>query len=218
MKKKGGLAVILFVYAMMGCTPQTVNVKNYQLHEIRMVNVGDPMIKAGRNVYEEMRFLPTVDIGKRFAGEEFYLPLTPPYDGIYDAENNAYFVILDRHEIFSVKVDGSGKTLVEQQYFDKGEKVFDPVPNYFGAAESKIYELSYSGRLDDHITITYKEFYVDVRDIKREISQLRPGFSEQIVYNMAESNEIVYKNFRLKVYDATNEHIEFEIVSDKANE
>jgi len=218
MKKRTVFFVLFAVALFLGCTPQTVNVKNYQVNEIRIANVGDPMIKVGKNLYEEMRFIPTVDIPKRLGKEEFYLPAEPPYDGIYDPESDAYFVILDRHEIFSIKVDANGKCVASEKYFDKGEKVFAPAPNYYGVSNSKIYEISYTGRIEDHITITYKELYVDMDDVKREISQLRPGFSEQVVYNLAESDEIVYKKFRLKIYDATNEHIEFEILSDKANE
>jgi hypothetical protein len=161
-----------------------------------------------------MRFIPLVNIDDRLKNEEFYIPVVPPYEGIYDRADNAYFIILDRHEIFSVKVDTDGKVLSGQKYFDVNEKIFDQAPKYYGIANSKIYELTYSGRIANHIMITYKEFYVEMNDIKREIDQIKPGFAEQITYDLDESDTIVYKNFRLKIHAATSEQIEFEILSD----
>jgi len=191
-----------------------VNIKNYQLHEIKTAYVGASMIKVGQNLKEEMRFIPLVNIDERLKGEEFYLPMATPYEAIFDEQNHAYFVILDRHEIFSVKVDASGKVLSGQKYFDVDEKIFDQAPKYFGIMNSKIYELNYSGRIDNYIMITYKEFYVEMDDVKREIDQIKPGFAEQITYDLDAGDEIVYKNFRLKIHKATNEQIEFEILSD----
>ena len=208
-------ALLLLFY---GCTVRTVNIKNYQLSEIKTANVGDAMITVGKNLKEEMRFIPLIDISERLGAEEFYVPIQPPYEGIFDQREDNYFVILDRHELFSVKVDTEGKVVSKQKFFDYDEQLFTPDPRYFGIANSKIYELAYSGRIDDQIMITYKEYYVEMDDVKREIDQIKPGFAEQIAYDLSQSDEIVYKNFRLKVLDATNERIKFEILSDHAND
>ncbi len=209
------IGLLLFFY---GCTVRTVNIKNYQLNETRSANVGEAMIKVGHNLKEEMYFAPLVDISERLGKEEFYVPIEPPYEGIYDQKDGSYFIILDRHELFSVKVTAKGNVVSKQKYFDFDEKLFEPQPRYFGIVNSKLYELAYSGRLGDHIIITYKEFYVEMDDVKREIDQIRPGFSEQITYDLSESDEIVYRDFRIKVVEATNEQITFELLSDSAND
>lgn len=206
------IAILLLL--LYGCTIRTVNIKNYQLNEIKSVNVGEPIVKVGHNLKEEMRFLPLVDIDERLGGEEFYVPLKAPYEGIYDQQDGSFFIILDRHELFSVKVDNTGRVVSKQKYFDQGEALFEPAPRYYGIANSKLYELSYSGRIGGHIVITYKEYYVEMADVKREIDQIRPGFSEQVTYDLSEGDEIVYKDFRIKVHEATNEAIRFEILSD----
>lgn len=215
MQKSWIVAIVaLLLLLFYGCTIHTVNIKNYQLNDIKSVNVGDSIVKVGHNLKEEMRFIPLADITERLGKEEFYIPLEPPYEGIYDEKDGSYFVILDRHELFSVKVDADGRVISKQRYFDHGEKLFEPGPQYYGIANSKLYELSYSGRLGDHIIITYKEYYVEMADVKRQIDQIRPGFSEQITYDLSESDEIVYKNFRIKVHEANSETIQFEILSD----
>jgi len=218
--QKSWLALLIgtFLLLVYGCSVRTVNIKNYQLHETKSVNVGDSIIQVGHNLKEEMRFIPLVDISERLGKEEFYLPIESPYEGIYDQKDGSFFVILDRHELFSVKVDTEGKVLSKQKYFDQNEKLFEPAPKYYGIADSKLYELSYSGRLGDHIIITYKEYYVELEDVKREIGQIRPGFSEQITYDLSESNEIVYRDFRIKVHEATSEQIVFEVLSDTPND
>ena len=209
------ITLLMLVY---GCSIRTVNIKNYQLHENKSVNVGDAIIKVGHNLKEEMRFLPLVEINSRLGKEEFYLPLDPPYEGIYDQNDGSFFVILDRHELFSVKVNAEGYVLSKQKYFDQDEKLFEPAPLYYGIANSKLYELSYSGRIGNNIVITYKEYYVELEDVKREIDQIRPGFSEQITYDLSDSDEIVYKDFRIKVHEATSEQIVFEVLSDAPND
>lgn len=219
MRKSWLVALIaLLLVLFYGCAVRTVNIKNYQLNEIKSVNVGDSIIKVGHNLKEEMHFVPLVDISERLGEEEFYIPLTPPYEGIYDEKDGSFFVILDRHELFSVKVDTEGRVISKQKYFDYEEKLFEAAPSYFGIANSKLYELSYSGRLGDHIVITYKEYYVEMADVKRKIDQIRPGFSEQVTYDLSESDEIVYKDFRIKVHEATSEQIQFEILADTSND
>jgi hypothetical protein len=218
--QKSWLAALLVLLLLLfyGCAVRTVNIKNYQLNEIKSVNVGDPIIKVGHNLKEEMYFIPLVDISERLGKEEFYIPLEPPYEGIYDEKDGSFFVILDRHELFSVKVDTEGRVISKQKYFDYEEKLFEPAPNYFGIANSKLYELSYSGRIGDHIVITYKEYYVEMADVKRKIDQIRPGFSEQITYDLSESDEIVYKEFRIRIHEANSEQIRFEILMDTSTD
>ncbi|MDQ1339118.1 MAG: hypothetical protein QG567_268 [Campylobacterota bacterium] len=212
--KKVFLFAFIVLILFFGCTTKTVDIKNYEVRDIKKVNVGENLVKVGSNLVEDMKFNPIIDIEARLKKEEFYIPIKPPYDGIFDERDKSYFVIIDKHEIFSIKVDNNGKIINGNKYFPKDERVFEEQPFYLGLLNSKLYEISYAGRLNDIVYLMYKEYYINVEDIKREINQIKPGFSERIAYDLKESDILVYKNFKFKVYDATSKNIEFEIISD----
>jgi len=213
MKRIWSSAFIVLIL-IFGCTARTVDIKDYEVNDIKKANVGENLVRVGTNLLEDMKLAPVVDINSRLKEEEFYVPIEPPYEGIYDERDRSYFVIIDKHEIFSLKVDADGKIINDRKYFYKGEKVFTPEPSYLGLLNSRLCEISYAGRVDDIISLTYKEYYIDVENLKRDVMQIKPGFSEQISYDLKESDTLVYKNFKFKVYEATNENIEFEIISD----
>jgi len=206
--------IVLILIFILGCTVRTVDIKDYEVNDIKKVYVGENLVRVGTNLLEDMKLMPVVDIDSRLKDEEFFVPIEPPYEGIYDDRDRSYFVIIDKHETFSLKVDLDGKIINDRKYFYKGEKVFTPDPSYLGLLNSKLYEISYKGRIEDIVSLTYKEYYIDIENLKRDILQIKPGFSEHIDYDMEESDTLVYKNFKFKVHEATSEAIEFEIISD----
>lgn len=213
MKRVWSSAFIILIL-IFGCTARTVDIKDYEVNDIKKANVGENLVKVGTNLLEDMKLMPVVDINSRFKDEGFYVPIEPPYEGIYDERDKSYFVIIDKHEIFSLKVDMEGKLLSESKYFHKNEKLFTTQPSYLGLLNSKLFEISYAGKVDDVISLTYKEYFIDIDNLKRDILQIKPGFSEQIAYDLKEGDTLVYKNFKFKVHEATSENIEFEIISD----
>lgn len=64
--------------------------------------------------------------------------------------------------------------------------------------------LIYSGRVDDRIKISYREF---------SGSTARPAFSNEAEYDLSESDTIAYRGATLKVISADNQSIQYEVIS-----
>jgi hypothetical protein len=66
-------------------------------------------------------------------------------------------------------------------------------------------ELIYTGREGDIIHISYREFKKDFA---------RPAFYQELIYDLSKSDKIVFKQFKIKVVEATNEYIKFIVLTD----
>ncbi|KLE33298.1 hypothetical protein [Aurantiacibacter gangjinensis] len=64
--------------------------------------------------------------------------------------------------------------------------------------------LIYSGRVGDRIRVSYREF---------SGSLARPAFSNDAEYDLSESDIIAYRGARLRVIEANNESITYEVIS-----
>lgn len=65
-------------------------------------------------------------------------------------------------------------------------------------------ELLYNGRVGDGVRITYREYSGDM---------LRPAFSQEAVYDLSESDIVAFKDARLRILEATNSHLKYEVLS-----
>jgi len=63
--------------------------------------------------------------------------------------------------------------------------------------------LLYSGRVGEKINISYREF---------SGSMARPAFSNDVEYDLSASDEIAYKGAKLRVIEATNSSITYEVI------
>lgn len=66
-------------------------------------------------------------------------------------------------------------------------------------------ELIYTGRAGDTVAITYREY-------KKEFA--RPAFYQNLTYDVSRSQEVVFRNYRLKLLAADNAGIRFIVLSD----
>lgn len=66
-------------------------------------------------------------------------------------------------------------------------------------------EIVYSGRTDNQINLLYREYSKD--------DLARPAFFQNLTYSSSEKF-LRFRNFRIEVYAATNEAIEFAVVED----
>ena len=205
---------IVIASLILSCSTRSVNIKKYKIGKVQTVSVGETMLLNGQDLEEDMRFIPAIDIDKRFSNEKLYLPKKAPYEGIYDQDKKAYMVILDKNELFSVFVNKQGVTIESNEFFRKNEKIFDAKPIYRALSKSKLYELVYSGKYAKYISLIFKEYFVDIDDIQRPIEELHPSYSEKVFYDINENDKIVYKNYVLKIIEATPNYLEYEILDD----
>jgi hypothetical protein len=63
--------------------------------------------------------------------------------------------------------------------------------------------LIYNGKVGGKINIAYREFSGDLA---------RPGFSNNVEYDLSESNVIAYKGAQLEVLEATNQFIRYKVI------
>jgi len=66
-------------------------------------------------------------------------------------------------------------------------------------------ELVYTGRSGNTIHISYREYKKDFA---------RPAFFHDLTYDLGQSALIVFRNYKIKVLDATNEYIHFVVLAD----
>ena len=66
-------------------------------------------------------------------------------------------------------------------------------------------ELIYTGRTGVTVAITYREY-------KKEFA--RPAFYQNLTYDVSQSQEVVFRNYRLKLLAADNAGIKFIVISD----
>ena len=64
--------------------------------------------------------------------------------------------------------------------------------------------LIYSGKVGDKINISYREF---------SNSLARPAFNNDVEYDLSSSSTIGYKGARIKVIKATNEYLQYQVLS-----
>jgi hypothetical protein len=66
-------------------------------------------------------------------------------------------------------------------------------------------ELIYTGRSGSTIGVTYREFAHDLA---------RPAFFQDLKYDLDDSDIVVYRDWRLRVLEANNQHIRFAVTDD----
>lgn len=67
------------------------------------------------------------------------------------------------------------------------------------------FELVYAGKQENNIKIVYREFYQ---------GSIRSSFNQELSYNMSESDVISFRSLRIKVINAGNTNIEYQVLED----
>ena len=66
-------------------------------------------------------------------------------------------------------------------------------------------DLIYTGRSANTIHVSYREY-------RKELA--RPAFFQELRYDLDKSDTIVFRNYRIKVIEATNEIIKYKVLTD----
>ena len=81
---------------------------------------------------------------------------------------------------------------------------FQPTTVSIVSANNFQQTLIYNGRVGDRINVGYREFQRDL---------LRPAFSNSVEYDLSKSDVISYQGARLKIIEADNNRVEYEVLS-----
>lgn len=223
MKKIGVLMVCLSLW-LSGCmiTPISPTLelgKNYKLRETCTIDTGSIMIDifnvyaypAYKAKYNYQPFLiPEIKSGQKWKATFFYND-----DCVIscNSNNTKYGIrIKPNGELASKKplvllyspvalVGGQSVwNLPEPQLFEQTEEgIIEANANSFKA------ELIYTGKMGNIITVSYREF-VD--------NMARPAFYQELNYDLSEGNDISFKSLKIKVLEATNSKISFQVIDD----
>ena len=82
------------------------------------------------------------------------------------------------------------------QHLSKSEKTIENRDNF-------IQEILYNGRIGNNLKFVYREFSNDY---------VRPAFTQEVQYDLSQSNIIGFKTLRLEVIDATNTEITYKLL------
>ncbi len=74
-------------------------------------------------------------------------------------------------------------------------------------------ELLYSGRENDILHITYREYYLNFQEGK-PVSFAREPFFQHVYYDLKTSDEIVFQDWVIKVLNANNKEISFKVIKE----
>jgi hypothetical protein len=221
------ISLLLLSTLFIGCAGQLAMMpyskqqyKNYTINEIQKASVGDPIIEVEnaniRDAYEVLFDYQTPSLGilgnQQFIrkGDRFtvvaYIPKDP----------NALLVREEGPEkksvLFHIYPDGKinrGWCLIDGTVPLQGswtkEQLFIKSKNPSRGDNSFRSQIIYSGITGNTVKAVYREFSNDYA---------RPAFTQELQYNLDESNVISYKSIKIKIIKATNSEIEFSVVDD----
>ncbi len=210
--------------------------KNYSLNKNLTVGVGDVMISVRPYttsftkgykllkdysapyiggvdriccLYADMVFIPKykTPLGILIHNYQYrstYYGYQPPVDETFIEINE------DGEVIRGTIVEQNGNFNFHSQDVWTKEKLFEK-----GIHEKNIFgdysiELVYSGKIDENIKVNYYEYQHTSKG-----KLIRDSFSKELQYNLNEGNIISYKTIKLEIIKATNNQIEFKVISDQ---
>jgi hypothetical protein len=209
-------------------------IKNYQVGEVRRVNVGESLVEFGNSnviknegiVFKAIKDARTGGIWKLW-GNNLDIVKEKLYPATHIANNQgSYLIFIGKYNNLldqlntHLEVDNQGNIIANRIYQNgvrqpynfssdiaEGEKVFEKlvVIEKKELEGSKKVELIYNGRESKVIKILYREFINDLA---------RPAFYQNLTYTLDESNIIRYKNFKIEVFESTNEYITYKVIED----
>ena len=217
-------AVFACVMIKAGCAslqtiaPITQTIDEPSLNETQSVNLGDPIVRKGfRNVFPAVRLerplakAPGFTMGYEIKPQR----LTAVYENkshvFYEAER-----MIQRDVLTGAAPVGGGICLskydpnVAGVYLELGRCMFGINPDLVSpttvtarASPGVVQELIYNGRIGDSVRFLYREFAQDIA---------RPAFSQEVQYDLRQSDEVGFKDVRIRILDATNTQLDYVVL------
>lgn len=215
----------LVIFLLFGCASPTYNytalatdISEPPIGQTVRVNVGENMLIQGRFIEHDAIYVTTpgslgilssytVSQGYFFRqGEDenfrFYLPLNS------ESESGTVNVSALADPFESLAVDKSDNELcgisIYGGYMCSANIEFRTEKKAILSANAFQQTLIYSGKSGPEIIIGYREFSNNFA---------RPAFNNDVSYDLTESNIIGYKGAKLEILDATNQFIEYRVLS-----
>lgn len=217
------ISLLGFVVIMTACAgapkqnymPQVTSVSEPPLGTINITQVGDVMLEQGKYVEHDAIFVPQkIDAGMYTIYPGLYLKTgeNESVESYYPGGSNAGRVdkspLADNWSNVIIKKSASPQICVLTVYgtaittCSPASSIQRQKSNGY-SADSFQQTLIYNGKVGNKINIGYRE---------SSDKYARPAFSNNVEYDLSESRVIGYKGAQLKILEATNQHIKYEVL------
>lgn len=217
------LSLIILLIYFIGCAtpkynyvPLITKISKPALGSPAKVYVGEDMLQQAKYFLHDAIFLPediqmghpkTYVLKKGYylkKGEdeysEYYLPSSDADGGKIIATRFAYppeiIQIIKSNNKCCVVTIFRGRVCINNPKFDKKKKSVTDNDSFQQT-------LIYNGKIGNKINIAYREYSEDF---------IRPAFSNNVEYDLSESNIIGYKEAKIEIFKTTNEYIEYKVL------
>lgn len=214
------LLIIMSSLLVVGCATPTINYvptsstfSKPPVNEITTVGVGELMLKQGSSVDRDILVLDSVQKNSGYtvpAGNYQKIGSDEKYEFFAGYTTNNQFVT---GGLFDTPVPGASlrvekgtkkvcvvrpldMTLCDEMSFKLSSEVVEGDSTFQQT-------LIYSGKVGSTLNISYREF---------NGSLARPAYSNDVVYDLADSNIIGYQGAKLEVIEATNQQITYKVI------
>jgi hypothetical protein len=191
-------------------SPRPVVLKNYEIGEIRSATVGDPIFRV-----QQAREVPTFivlrdqrvpGLAKPVQQGMQFVAIGRDSAGNFRLSNSAYdvdgwFIVTPEGAIVGFNPSNAirpSRLTLDQPLFRRETEIGNQ-PGAFTA------ELIYSGLANNIVRAVYREYVDDLA---------RPAFSQELQYDLSADRIIAYKSIRVRVLEATNSAIRYEVLED----
>lgn len=207
--------------------------KNYEVNETYSTNIGSTMVRI-YSAYAYPAYKPIYNfnppniikwdqkLGKMAEYETPTITTDQKWRAVFNYKGNTIIYCAEYDDRYGIIINNNGEAANKNAWTEGGintltpnQKTWDtPSKKLFEPTEPKLVEayinsfkaeLIYTGKMGNVITVSYRE-YVD--------NMARPAFFQDLRYDLTEGNDITFKSLKIKVLEATNSKINFQVIDD----
>ena len=223
-----GAALAVAIALLAGCAPsrvavqpETTQITSYQLGQVQEGNTGDSIVRVAR-AFSRPTFSPLREVTPPEAGIAGQMPVLEPgqeWEAVYRYTDDGSYALqhsnIPEDIALHILPDGTvgegwlslrSAILPEQNQkkWPRSSPLFKRVTGNLQQGSFQA-ELVYSGKSNDVVKLIYREYLDGIA---------RPAFTQELEYDLKESNEIRFKSILVEVLEATNSGIRFKVVDD----
>lgn len=202
--------------------PSEVLINEPAVGQTATVRVGDEMLRQGRRFESDAINVPRTISAEMFGVSHafapgFYLKYAEEQDGDYYVPERGWEGGAMSHSSVTTPVQSlfvaksgdkvCGVNLHRDKFCTEDFEIERTKRNSY-ARDAFQQTLLYSGRVDNRIRISYREFLNDLA---------RPAFSNDVEYDLDQSRTVAYKGAQLEIIEATNQAITYRVISNFRN-
>lgn len=190
--------------------PKEIELNNVQINKVQNAEIGDKLIEKGKMLVNDAIKLDDVPNVKKYY--EF---------NIKNGDIIPIYMIYDGYKLYKKDVGLQQGIAVSIKYgyaypyrstgIDAVELIMDKEKIKFSETISEVkcekcfkHQFIFNGKVNNSLKFTYREFIDDMA---------RPAFTQDLQYDLSESNIIGFKGLRLEVIDANNTNIQYKVIN-----